>query len=62
MKAKDLLKAIELFNLTNEELMQKMSNEQLALATMAAAQVFKSLKEEAERRNIWNEIITKRAS
>lgn len=43
-----------------KEVLQQLSDEQFKIAFWACADMFKTLKAEAERRDLWKDLITKR--
>ena len=60
MKARDLLRAVEHYarakHLTNEQMIQELPDDKLQLAILTAAELLRSLKGEAVRRGIWDDI------
>ena len=57
MKARDLLRAVESYSQMNpEEALQKLSDEQFRTMMLTVAEVFRTMKAEAIRRGIWDEL------
>jgi len=66
MKAKELLAAAQRFaflqGLPSDQLIQQCTDEQLKTAILVTAELFRTVKVEAERRGIWDELKTKKVS
>ena len=64
MKARDLLRAVEQYALAKhsitEQMLQDLTDDQVRMAVRVVAEMFRTLKKEAIRRNIWNDLITKK--
>ena len=57
MKARDLLQAVEGYSQMNpEEALQKLPDEKFRLAMLIVAEMFRTMKNEAIRRGIWDEL------
>ena len=64
MKARDLLRAVEEYSARKfkmpEEMLRELPDEQFRIAVQAVAELFKTLKTEAIRRGIWDDLKTKK--
>lgn len=60
MKARDLLEAVQRYaeakHKTPEALLRELPDDEFRVAFYASAELFKTLKAEAVRRGIWNEL------
>jgi hypothetical protein len=60
MKARDLLRAVEEYSARKfkmpEEILKELPDEQFRTAVLAAAELLRTLKAEAVRRGIWDEL------
>jgi hypothetical protein len=68
LKAKDLLRTVEaysrqkskIFEEITQEMLRELPDEQFRMSVMVAAELFLTLKAEAIRRGIWDELKTKK--
>ena len=64
MKARDLLRAVENYSKQKfevpEHILREVPEEQFRLMVYASAELFKTLKTEAIRRGIWDDLKTKK--
>lgn len=63
MKAKDMLRAIEQYTQAKywntEDMLRELPEDKFRLALQASAELFRTLKKEAVRRGIWDDIVKK---
>ena len=60
MKARDLIRAIENWGTKPEAALRELTDDQFKIAFWASVELFKTLKAEAERRGIWDELTRKK--